>query len=152
MEGHSAMIIVDKNTVYNLSMPTSFKFRSENISLNARLPLVDISGVVIFDKLDVHEALYVPLVGIIQQKAKVEGRVKLYTAYISDPIIIFSMFKADGKILNLEQTRKTIPWSEVLSSPYNLIFNVVLFSSTISYYAFRKRTKVRKGKMRGKVY
>jgi len=141
IEGHNALIIVGKNVIYNLSTPVNFKFRSENISLNARLPIVNASGTITFDKLDVHEALYVPLAGIVQQKAKVEGKVKFDTAYISSPLIILSMFKADGKIINLDAitpSKLTIPWSEVLSSSYTLIFNIIFFSSVI-FYAFKKR-------------
>jgi len=141
IEGHNALIIVGKNVIYNLSTPVNFKFRSENISLNARLPMVNASGTITFDKLDVHGALYVPLAGIVQQKAKVEGKVKFDTAYISSPLIIFSMFKADGKIINLDAitpSKLTIPWSEVLSSSYTIIFNIIFFSSVI-FYAFKKR-------------
>jgi hypothetical protein len=141
VEGRNALIVVDENITYNLNIPLNFVFKSENISLNARLPSVNASGTIIFDKLDVHEALYVPLAGIVQQKAEVKGKVRFSTAYISNPLIIFSIFKADGKILNLDAmtpSKPAIPWSEVLSSSYNLVFNIAFFSSII-FYGFKKR-------------
>jgi hypothetical protein len=100
---------------------------------------VNAFGNITFDKLDAHEALYVPLAGIVQQKAKFEGKVEFDTAYISNPLVIFSKFKVNGKILNLDSTvTPTIPWSEVLSSSYTLTFNIIFFLSII-FYAFKKR-------------
>ena len=135
----NTLIIIGKNIVHNMSTLLNFKFRSTNIFLSARLPLVNAFGNITFDKLDAHEALYVPLAGIVQQKAKFEGKVEFDTAYISNPLVIFSKFKVNGKILNLDSTvTPTIPWSEVLSSSYTLTFNIIFFLSII-FYAFKKR-------------
>jgi hypothetical protein len=135
----NTLIIINKNILYNVSTLLNFKFRSTNIFLSARLPLVNAFGNITFDKLDVHEALYVPLAGIVQQKAKVEGQVEFDTAYISNPLVIFSSFKVNGKILNLDSiATPIIPWSEVLSSSYNLAFNII-FSLSIIFYIFKKR-------------
>jgi len=125
--GSEALIVADTNVIYNSDVPVSFKFKTTGLSLYARLPSINASGAVTFDQLDVHAALYIPLAGIVQQRAEVRGSVKFDTMHISNPLIIFSMFQADGEILNLAETtsRPTIPWNQVLTSPYNLAFNVI---------------------------
>lgn len=138
-----ALIIADTNVIYNSDMPPSFKFKTTRLSLYARLPSIDASGTITFDELDVHAALYIPLAGIVQQKAEIQGSVKFDTMYISNPLIIFSMFQADGKILNLETTsRPTIPWAQVLTSPYNVAFNAIFLLGIALYAVKRKRTKI----------
>jgi hypothetical protein len=137
------LIVADANVVYNSDMPVSFKFKTTAaLSLNVRLPSINASGTIIFDQLDVHSALYAPLGGIVQQPAEIQGSVKFDTMYISNPITIFSMFHAEGRVLNLAETavslRPTIPWIEVLTSPYNIAFNAV-FLLCIAVYIVKKR-------------
>jgi hypothetical protein len=136
-----ALIIADGNVIYNSDAPVSFKFKTTGISLSARLPSINASGTITFDQLDVHAALYIPLAGIVQQKAEIQGSVKFDITYVSNPVTIFSMFQAEGKILNLAETitsRPTIPWTEVLSSHYNIAFNAA-FLLSIAIYMVKKR-------------
>ena len=135
VENPKALRIVDANAVYSSDVPVSFRFKATELYLYARLPSINASGTIAFDQLDVHAALYVPLAGIVQQKAEVQGNVKFSTMYISSPLIMFSTFQADGEILNLAETthRPSIPWFEVLTSPYNLIFNTIFLLCIIAY-------------------
>jgi hypothetical protein len=67
--------------------------------------------------------------------------------YISNPSTIFSMFQAEGKILNLAETttsRPTISWVEVLFSPFNITFNAIFFSGLVLFVSFKKSAKHRK--------
>jgi len=90
----------------------------------------------------VHAALYIPLAGIVQQKAEIQGNVKFDIMYVSNPLIIFSMFQANGKILNLETTsRPTIPWAQVLTSPYNLAFNTIFILGIATYLLKKRKTR-----------
>lgn len=137
------LIVADANPIYNSDLPVSFKFKTTAaLSLYVRLPSMNASGAIIFDQLDVHSALYVPLAGIVQQPAEIQGSVKFDTMYISNPITIFSMFHAEGKILNLAETaallQRTIPWIEVLTSPYNITFNAA-FLLCIALFIVKKR-------------
>ncbi|MBN1245746.1 hypothetical protein JXA31_09165 [Candidatus Bathyarchaeota archaeon] len=139
----NALIVADDEVVYNSDVPVSFTFKTSGLSIYARLPSINASGTIIFDQLDVHSALYVPLEGIVQQKAEIRGNVKFDTLYISYPLTMFSNFKAEGTVLNLadETTSKpTINWVEVLSSSYNVAFNVIFFLG-VSVYAVKKRRK-----------
>jgi len=135
-----ASIVADTNITYSSNMSVSVKFNASSLSLYARLPSINAKGTTIFDKLDVHAALYIPLAGIVQQKAEIQGKVNFSTMYISDLLTIFSKFKADGKILELDEKafRPTIPWAQVLMSPYNLAFNTT-FILGITLYTIKKR-------------
>jgi hypothetical protein len=139
----AALIVANANVVYNSDMPVSFKFKTKALSLYARLPSINALGTTTFDQLDIHSALYIPLAGIIQQKAEIQGSVKFDTIWISNSLTIFSMFQAEGKILNLAETssRPTIPWAEVLSSPYNVAFNTSFLLGVAIYIVKKRRTK-----------
>lgn len=139
----AALIVADANVIYNSDMPVSFKFKTTALSLYARLPSINALGTITFDQLDVHAALYVPLAGIVQQKAEIQGSVKFDTMWISNSLTMFSMFQAEGKILNLAETtsRPTIPWAEVLSSPYNVAFNTSFLLGIAIYIVKKRRTK-----------
>jgi hypothetical protein len=139
----AALIVADANVIYNSDMPISFKFKTTALSLYARLPSINVSGTITFDQLDVHAALYVPLAGIVQQRAEIRGSVKFDTMYISNSLIMFSMFQADGEILNLAETtsRPTVPWAQVLTSPYNLAFNTIFLLGIAIYIVQKKKTK-----------
>ncbi len=137
-----ALIVTDAANNHQLYVPTSFKFNTTSLSVYARLPSVNASGSITFDQLDVHSALYVPLAGIVQQPAEIQGNVKFDVLCVSRPVTIFSVFKADGTIIDLAQetiSRPTIPWTGVLSSPYNIAFNAT-FLLGIAIYVVRKRT------------
>jgi hypothetical protein len=138
-----ALMITDAAENYSIDAPASFKFNTNILSMYARLPSVNATGKIIFDQLDVHSALYVPLGGIVQQPAEIQGRIGFDTMYISNPETIFSKFEADGKILNLGPTasERTVPWAEVTSSPYNIAFNATYLLGIIIYI-------VKKGKAR----
>ena len=94
-------IISDTNTVYNFDNPVSFRFNGTGVSIYALMPSITASGTTTFDKLDVHSSLYVPLNGIVQEPAKIIGTVKFDTMFISNPVTMFSMFHAEGTIINL---------------------------------------------------
>ena len=137
-EGYnSSVTIVNANAVYTFNTPINFKFKATNASLRARLPSINGSETVIFDQLDVHEALYVPLAGIVQRKAIVQGDVKFSTMYVSNSFIMFSAFQAEGEILDLAEvemaSRRSIPWFNVLTSPYNIIFNIIFLLGVTAY-------------------
>ena len=100
-------IISDKNTVYNFDNPVSFRFNGTGVSVYALLPSITASGTTIFDELDVHSSLYVPLNGIVQQPAEIIGVVKFDTMFISNPITMFSMFHAEGTVISLAATSTT---------------------------------------------
>jgi hypothetical protein len=135
-----ALITINESVIYNSNRSISFKFSSTGISAYARLPSISATGTITFDQLDVHAALYVPLAGIVQQRAEIQGNVKFDTMYISTPITIFSIFQAEGKILKLAETaRPTISWVEVLFSPYNIAFNTIFFLSGVAIHAVKKR-------------
>jgi hypothetical protein len=53
------------------------------------------------------------------------------------------MFHAEGKILNLAETtpRPTIPWVEVLTSPYNLAFNTIFVLGIVFYTITKRKAK-----------
>jgi hypothetical protein len=140
VDGSRVLIVADADVIHNSDVPVCFRFKTTGISLYARLPSINASGITTFDQLDVHAALYIPLAGIVQQKAEVQGSVKFDTMYISSPLTIFSMFKAEGNILNLAETisRPSIPWTEILSSLYNIIFNAS-FLLSIAIYMVKKR-------------
>ena len=116
-------------------------FQAEELS--AKSPAVNLSGNIIFDFLYVHVSPYVPLGGIVLQKAEVQGKVKFSTIYISNPLTFFSTFKADGKILNLVQTTSSlsIPWTEALSSPYNVAFNTIFLLGVAIYFVKKRKAK-----------
>jgi len=143
LDGSETLIVADANVIYNSDMPVSFKFKTTGLSLYARLPSINASGTITFDQLDVHAALYIPLAGIVQQRAEIRGSVKFDTLYISNPLIMFSMFQADGEILNLAETtsRPTIPWAQVLTSPYNLTFNTIFVLGIAIYIAKKRKAK-----------
>jgi hypothetical protein len=145
VDGFKALIVADANVIYNSDMPISFKFKTTALSLYVRLPSINVSGTITFDQLDVYSALYVSLAGIIQQKAEIQGNVKFDTMWISNSLTIFSMFHAEGKILNLAETtspRPTIPWVEVLSSPYNVAFNTSFLLGIAIYIVKKRRTRI----------
>jgi len=144
VNGSHVLIVADTDAIYEYYMPVHFKFKTTGLSLHARLPSINASGTITFDQLDVQAALYIPLAGIVQQRAEVQGNVKFDTMYISSLLTIFSMFHADGKILNLAETtspRPTIPWVEVLTSPYNLAFNAIFVLGIVSYVIIKRRTR-----------
>nr|MDO8044209.1 hypothetical protein [Candidatus Baldrarchaeota archaeon] len=139
VDDSNALIVMDANVTYQSDMPVSFKFKTAAISFFARLPSITASGTITFDQLDVHAALYIPLAGIVQQKAEIQGNVKFDTMYVSGPLTIFSRFQVDGRVLNLEaKPRPSIPWAKVLSSPYNIGFNILFFSCIAIYIAKRE--------------
>jgi len=128
---------VGNSTIMNETQKV-LNFQAEE--LLAKLPAVNASGEIIFKSLYTHIVPYIPLAGIALQKAEIQGSVKFDTMYVSNPLTIFSMFQAEGKILNLAETTslQTIPWAEVLSSPYNLAFNTI-FLLGIAIYIVKKR-------------
>jgi hypothetical protein len=135
-------LISDTTTIYNSDVPFTFTFNATALSLYARLPSMTASGTATFDELDVESSLYVPLVGIVQQPAEIQGVIKFGTLYISNPITIFSMFQAEGKVLNLVATSlPTIPWAEVLSSSYNVAFNIIFLLGMTIYFVKKKRSQ-----------
>jgi len=117
---------------------TVLNFQAEGLS--AKLPEVTLSGEIVFDSLYVHVTPYVPLPGILLQKAEVQGKIVFSTIYISKPLIFFSTFQANGKIQNLAETapRLTIPWTDIMISPYNIAFNAA-FLLCIAIYMVKKR-------------
>lgn len=113
----------------------------------ARLPSVNATGTIDFDQLDVEASLYVPLAGIVQQPAEIKGTVKFDTMFISNPVTMFSMFHAEGIIINLAAASTTtslptIPWIEILTSPYNLAFNIIFFLGIVLYIAKKKHLRI----------
>jgi len=140
IDDSEAVIVADVNVTYKPDVPVSIEFNASSLSLYARLPSINASGTITFDELDVHADLYVPLAGIVQQKAEIQGKVEFDTMYISNPLTIFSKFQHEGQILNLAETtsRPDIPWNQVLTSPYNLAFNTIFFLG-IALYTVRKR-------------
>jgi hypothetical protein len=138
-----AMIITDTNAIYTSGLPISFNFQATQLCLRANRPSVNASGTIVFDQLDAHSALYVPLAGIIQQKAKIQGSVKFDTLYISYPITMFSSFEAEGNVVNLSETTSTptINIIEMLLSPYNLAFNAFFFICASVYVIIKRRKK-----------
>lgn len=143
----SALIIADGNVINNSNTSIFFRFTSTGTSLYARLPSISASGTIIFDQLDVHAALYVPLAGIIQQSAKIEGEAQFSTLYVTNLLTIFSSFRASGNILNLGETttvRPNIPWVEVLTSPYNLAFNLLYVLGIACYALLNSPDHIRK--------
>lgn len=137
----NTMIVTGTSNNYQVEAPASFQFNTTNLSVYARLPSVNATGTIDFDQLDVEASLYVPLAGIVQQPAEIQGSLKFDSLYISNPITIFSMFQAKGKIINLAETTSpppTIPWIEVLVSPYNIAFNAI-FVVGLAFYTIKKR-------------
>ena len=127
----NAMIVTGTSNNYPVEAPASFQFNTTNLLVYARLPSVNATGTIDFDQLDVEASLYVPLAGIVQQPAEIQGSVQFNSLYISNPITIFSTFQAEGKIINLAETASTpptIPWIKVLASPYNVAFNAIFYS------------------------
>lgn len=119
-----------------------FKIRTINLVACARLPSVNAAGTMIFDQLDVHAALYIPLQGIVKQKSEIRGKIRFSTSYISSPLILFSIFQAEGIILNLSKIPfKSIPWRDILFSSYNIIFNLI-FALVILCVNLKKRIKI----------
>lgn len=143
VDGSRVLIVADTNIVYNSDMPVSFKFKAAYLTLYVRLPSIDASGKIMFDQLDVHAALYIPLAGIVQQKAEIQGSVRFDTMYVSNPLTVFSMFQAEGKILNLAETtsKPNIPWTEVLGSPYNVAFNAAFLLSIVIYIVKKRKAE-----------
>jgi hypothetical protein len=139
-----ALILADRTVIYNSNTSITFKFTSTAISVQARLPAIDASGTTTFDELDVHAALYVPLAGIVQQKAEIQGIVEFDTIWISNSITMFSMFHAEGAILNLAETisRPIISWIEVLTSPYNLTFTAIFMLGIATYVIIKRKAKL----------
>jgi hypothetical protein len=109
--------------------------------LLARMPAVNASGEIIFSSLFTHVSPYILLDAIVLQGAKIQGTVRFDSMYISDPLTIFSTFHADGAIVNMAETtpRPTIPWLEILSSPYNIAFNAIFFVGIAVYFVKIKR-------------
>jgi hypothetical protein len=132
---------VGSSTIMNETQKV-LNFQAEE--LLAKLPAVNASGEIIFKSLYTHVSPYTPLAGIVLQKAKVQGNVKFDTMYISDPLTIFSMFQAEGKIVNLDETtsRLTIPWAEVLISPYNIAFNVFFLLGVATQILKKKKVEI----------
>jgi hypothetical protein len=60
---------------------------------------------------------------------------------------MFSMFQTEGTVLNLAATtsRPTIPWVEVLTSPYNMAFNVIFLLGITTYLVRRRKAGARIG-------
>jgi len=143
VDGSETLIVADTNVTYNFNMPFSFEFRATGLSLYARLPSINASGTITFDQLDVHVAPYIPLAGIVQQKSEIQGSVRFDTMYVTTPFTIFSMFQAGGKILNLAETSTPpIPWTEILSSPYNVAFNIIFLLGIVLYVAKKRKGKI----------
>ncbi|MCK4434565.1 hypothetical protein KAU92_03660, partial [Candidatus Bathyarchaeota archaeon] len=145
VSGPETSIVADTNITYSRNVPVSVRFNASNLSLYARLPSICAEGTITIDELDVHSALYIPLAGIVQQKAEIQGKVNFSTMYISGPLMLFSKFQAKGRILELGEmtSRPTIPWAQVFMSPYNLIFNTCFILGT-ALYAFQKRKRSHK--------
>jgi hypothetical protein len=131
IKGRDTFVYSGAKAINDLRAPASFRFKLVDASLNARLPAVNACGAIIFDQ------LYVPPTGVAQREVEIQGCVKFDTLYISDDmLLIFSTFKADGKILSLgamAASKPTIPWAEVLTSSYNTIFNVFFLLIAVIY-------------------
>lgn len=128
---------LDNPTILNEAQ--TINFQAAEISVKS--PQVTLSGNIIFGSLYVHVSTYLPLDGIVLQKTEVQGKVTFSTVYVSDPFSFFSSFKADGKILNLDQTTSSSPsisWINVLFSSYSIAFNVAFFVC-VSLYLIKKR-------------
>lgn len=142
IDDSEAVIVADVNFTYKPDVPVSIEFNASSLSLYARLPSINASGTITFNELDVHVDLYVPLAGIVQQKAEIQGNVEFGTTYISNPLILFSKFECEGQILNLAEraSRPDIPWNQVLTSPYNLAFNTIFFLGIVLYIVRKRKT------------
>ena len=142
----NASIISGADTVYGFAIPASIRFNTTGVSIFTLMPSITASGTTVFDQLDVHSSIYVPLNGMVQQPAKIIGVVKFDTMFITNPIILFSSFHADGTIINLAAASKAslplIPWIEILISPYNLAFNTLFLLGIVLYIVKKKRIKV----------
>jgi hypothetical protein len=140
------MMVTGTSNNYKVDAPASFKFNTTSLSIYARLPSVNATGTIDFDQLDVEASLYVPLAGIVQQPAEIKGTVKFDTMFISNPVTMFSMFQAEGNIINLAAASTTslptIPWIEILTSPYNLAFNIIFFLGIVLYIAKKKHLRI----------
>jgi hypothetical protein len=139
-----ATIVRDNADSYELTTPITLTFEAAHLSIYARLPSVNATGTVTFDQLDVHSSLYVPLAGIVQQKAEIHGNVQFSTLFVSNPTTVFSSFTAEGRILNLAITAANFPevqWTQVLTSPYNLAFNLIFGVGLLSYILLKRRTR-----------
>ena len=98
------------------------------------------SGEVFFDSLDVHVAPYVPLAGIVQQKAKIDDNIDCDIMGVSIPIIFYSNFLVDGEIYDLspEPRQLNIPWNKALFSSYNILFTLIVLLGVV-YTVFEDR-------------
>lgn len=141
----NATVFVGGKEVLTPTGSISLNLSIAGLSALAHLPSVNASGTIIFDQLDVEAALYLPLAGIVQQKAEVQGSVRFSTLYATFPVIDFSGFQASGSITNLgaSSLQQSIPWSEVLASPYNLTFNALFLIGLMTYVVTTGRRRRR---------
>ena len=133
--GENMHVFSDGILIYNSTESYTLMVYASNSSALAKLPSFRFFGVVEFDKLDVHSSLYVPLAGIVQQPAKIRGLVEFKILWITKPLVIFSEFQVSGKVTNLATIThsRELSWNEVLTSPYNIAFNL-LFLLLISFF------------------
>ena len=106
------------------------------------MPSIYASGTMSFEELDVHSSLYVPLKGIYQKPVEIIGNVHFVTLFINNPVILFSAFTAQGTINDLSSSATilpTIPWIDVLCSPYNILLNIVFFLGLIILYVLKRK-------------
>jgi len=125
----SVMLIKTSNgTTCTLKGPVSTNFNGSNISIIALSPSVEASGKIVFDSLDVRVRPAVPLAGISREKAMIQGTMKFNASYTTPTIVIFSSYQFDGTVTKMAEKTATIsiPWIEVLTSPYHLLLLFLL--------------------------
>lgn len=134
-------IMSNSSITYEFNDINVFDFYANDVSIFALLPSIYASGTMTFEELDVHSSLYVPLNGIYQKPVAIIGNVQFVTLFINNPIILFSTFAAQGTIDNLSSKTilPTIPWIDVLCSPYNFLLNIVFFLGLIISYVLKKK-------------
>ncbi len=139
IDGPESSIMSDGSAV-TINDTASFHFSTDQ-PLFTGLCSLSTSGIMDSDLLDVHEALYVPLAGIVQGGAEIQGVVKFDSLYVSDPLFIFTTFHVEGNVRNLDADPiRGIQWVDILTSPINLAFNCS-FLIAVGVHYIRRRTK-----------
>ncbi len=127
-------ILLGQNKIH-FPYGSSFVFNGTAI-IQTRLPSITAVGTIRFDELDVHSSLYVPIAGIVQKSAQIDGSVKFGTNFISYPVIIFSYFTVQGTIQSIAETSFShlIVWSDILKSPYFIIYTLLFIAILCVYH------------------
>jgi hypothetical protein len=130
------MMMVENSTVASSSVfitRKSIEFNSTKMSIIARLPTINVFGVSLFEKL---------LLKSWEVKIEIHGNISFSTLYVSKPIVIFSNIEGSGTYVTgggqLYQ-ELTIPWTDVLASPYHLVLTLFIF--TVLVYTVLKRKR-----------